>query len=134
MAADLAWAKAAGANFVRGCHYPQDARLLDLADAMGLLVWEEVMGWGVKGESLGSKRWLDAQLASLDGKEASLDDLGKFIEQEPESLQAKDSCFGFHRIEGFQILTQNFSSSALISPFSSFCRQNEAFPSHRDFE
>ena len=60
------WMVAAGANFVRGSHYPQDARLLDAADALGLLVWEEIIGWGVPVESLGSSRWLDGQLSSLD--------------------------------------------------------------------
>ena len=41
---DVRWMVAAGANFVRGSHYPQDARLLDAADALGLLVWEEIIG------------------------------------------------------------------------------------------
>ena len=63
---DVRWMIAAGANFVRGSHYPQDARLLDAADALGLLVWEEIIGWGVPVESLGSSRWLDGQLSSLD--------------------------------------------------------------------
>lgn len=34
-----------GANFVRGAHYAQDQRFLDLCDLHGLLVWEEVLGW-----------------------------------------------------------------------------------------
>eukprot|EP00438_Fugacium_kawagutii_P010330 Skav212583 [mRNA] locus=scaffold125:449307:457734:- [translate_table: standard] len=34
-----------GANFVRGAHYAQDQRFLDLCDVHGLLVWEEVLGW-----------------------------------------------------------------------------------------
>jgi len=34
-----------GANFVRGAHYPQDPRWLDLCDEMGLLVWCEALGW-----------------------------------------------------------------------------------------
>ena len=30
-----------GANAVRTCHYPNDPRLLDLCDELGILVWEE---------------------------------------------------------------------------------------------
>ena len=64
---DVRWMVAAGANFVRGSHYPQDARLLDAADALGLLVWEEIIGWGVPVESLGSSRWLDrSEIGKLD--------------------------------------------------------------------
>ena len=42
---DIELMKAAGANFVRGSHYPQDDRFLDLCDEMGMLVWEESIGW-----------------------------------------------------------------------------------------
>ena len=45
MVQDLEIMKAAGANFVRGSHYPQDERFLDLCDQMGVLVWEETLGW-----------------------------------------------------------------------------------------
>ena len=33
-------------NFVRGSHYPQDGRFLDLCDERGVLVWNEALGWG----------------------------------------------------------------------------------------
>ena len=42
---DIRLMKEAGANFVRGSHYPQDARFLDLCDEMGVMVWEESIGW-----------------------------------------------------------------------------------------
>eukprot|EP00445_Apocalathium_hangoei_P072708 CAMPEP_0204153922 /NCGR_PEP_ID=MMETSP0361-20130328/28277_1 /ASSEMBLY_ACC=CAM_ASM_000343 /TAXON_ID=268821 /ORGANISM="Scrippsiella Hangoei, Strain SHTV-5" /LENGTH=311 /DNA_ID=CAMNT_0051109111 /DNA_START=27 /DNA_END=962 /DNA_ORIENTATION=- len=42
---DVAVLGALGANFVRGAHYAQDQRFLDLCDVHGLLVWEEVLGW-----------------------------------------------------------------------------------------
>ena len=42
---DIALMKQAGANFVRGSHYPQDERFLDLCDRTGMLVWEESLGW-----------------------------------------------------------------------------------------
>jgi beta-glucuronidase len=46
MLADVQNLKALGANFVRGAHYPQAERFLDLCDENGLLVWEESLGWG----------------------------------------------------------------------------------------
>jgi beta-glucuronidase len=38
--------KSLGANFVRGCHYTQDQRFLDLCDEEGILVWNEALAWG----------------------------------------------------------------------------------------
>ncbi len=46
MMADVQNLKSLGANFVRGAHYPQASRFLDLCDENGLLVWEETLGWG----------------------------------------------------------------------------------------
>lgn len=43
---DLANIRALGGNFVRGAHYPQCEAFLDLCDEMGILVWEESLGWG----------------------------------------------------------------------------------------
>ncbi|MCL4814485.1 MAG: hypothetical protein KJ061_18515 [Vicinamibacteraceae bacterium] len=40
--ADLDAIKAMGANFVRLAHYPQDPAVLEAADRLGLLVWEEI--------------------------------------------------------------------------------------------
>ena len=39
---DMEWIKAMGANFVRLAHYPQDPAVLDAADRLGLLIWEEI--------------------------------------------------------------------------------------------
>eukprot|EP00049_Salpingoeca_infusionum_P004894 m.85133 g.85133 ORF g.85133 m.85133 type:complete len:621 (+) comp12776_c0_seq3:137-1999(+) len=33
-----------GVNYVRGAHYPQDQRFLDLCDEVGIVVWEETLG------------------------------------------------------------------------------------------
>ena len=44
--ADLQLMRDLGCNFVRGCHYPQSQRFLDLCDQLGMLVWEESLGWG----------------------------------------------------------------------------------------
>ena len=46
MARDLQLVRRLGGNFVRGAHYPQCRRFLDLCDEMGVLVWEEALGWG----------------------------------------------------------------------------------------
>lgn len=46
MYADLVLLRDLGCNFVRGAHYPQDPRFLELCDELGFLVWEENLGWG----------------------------------------------------------------------------------------
>ena len=46
MLADIQNLRSLGANFVRGAHYPQADRFLELCDEHGLLVWEETLGWG----------------------------------------------------------------------------------------
>jgi beta-glucuronidase len=46
--------KEMGCNFVRGSHYPQDLRFLDLCDELGLCVWNEGTGWGNNAEQLTS--------------------------------------------------------------------------------
>ena len=46
MVRDLQVLKAMNANFIRGAHYQQDQRFLDLCDEYGMLVWEESLGWG----------------------------------------------------------------------------------------
>ncbi len=45
---DLQILRDLGCNFIRGCHYPQSQRFLDLCDQLGFLVWEESLGWGDK--------------------------------------------------------------------------------------
>ncbi|MDX6766119.1 MAG: glycoside hydrolase family 2 TIM barrel-domain containing protein [Candidatus Methylacidiphilales bacterium] len=55
MAADLQLLRGMGCNFVRGSHYPQDQRFLDLCDVMGMLVWEENLGWGQREKPFASE-------------------------------------------------------------------------------
>lgn len=49
---DLMNVRDLGGNFVRGAHYPQCEEFLDLCDELGILVWEESLGWGNKKEQL----------------------------------------------------------------------------------
>ena len=46
MLGDIQRLKSLGGNFIRGAHYPQSQRFLDLCDENGVLVWEESLGWG----------------------------------------------------------------------------------------
>ena len=49
---DLKMLKQSGMNCIRGCHYPQSEELLTLCDRLGILVWEESLGWGNSEETL----------------------------------------------------------------------------------
>ena len=56
----------AGANFVRGAHYPQDPRFLDLCDERGILVWEETLGPSVEVSHLKDEYFMKYQLAQAE--------------------------------------------------------------------
>lgn len=55
-----------GCNFVRGSHYPQDGRFLDLCDEAGLCVWSESIGWQHTAEHLNDAHFINAQLTDMD--------------------------------------------------------------------
>lgn len=59
--ADLEKIKKAGYNFIRGCHYPQSETMLKICDELGLLVWDESLGWGNKITSLTDPVFCDLQ-------------------------------------------------------------------------
>ena len=61
MAADLQMVKAQGSNFIRGSHYPQRETLLQLCDKLGILVWEETLGWDVRDAELFKPEFLFKQ-------------------------------------------------------------------------
>ena len=62
---DLEMIKAAGMNCVRGAHYPQSETMLKLADELGLLVWEEILGWENPLESLMNQEFRQRQKSAL---------------------------------------------------------------------
>ena len=65
MLQDLQLLRDLGCNFVRGSHYPQDPRFLDLCDEMGFLVWEEALGWGYQAEQWKRPAFLEANEAQI---------------------------------------------------------------------
>ena len=50
-----------GGNFIRGSHYAQCESFLDLCDELGVLVWEESLGWGNKPKQLKDPEFCDLQ-------------------------------------------------------------------------
>jgi beta-glucuronidase len=64
--ADVQLLREMGVNFIRGSHYPQDERFLDLCDEAGILVWSESIGWQHRAEQLNDPNFLQAQLLDID--------------------------------------------------------------------
>ena len=62
---DLQMIKNAGFNMIRGAHYPQSQMMLDIADELGLLVWDEILGWENPNESLNDPEFQRRQCDGL---------------------------------------------------------------------
>ncbi len=60
--ADLQILRDLGCNFIRGSHYQQDPRFLDLCDEMGFLVFSESLGWGQSEAHFQNEAFAEAQL------------------------------------------------------------------------
>ena len=65
IARDLHLFQDLGANFLRTCHYPNDLRLLDLCDAMGIAVWEESHARQIKFDHPAYKRQVTASTTDM---------------------------------------------------------------------
>ena len=62
MVSDLQLMKEMGCNFIRGSHYQQDSRFLDLCDEMGFFVFSESLGWGQGEKQFTDGNFIQAQL------------------------------------------------------------------------
>ena len=65
MLADLQNLKRLGGNFVRGSHYPQRERFLDLCDQLGVLVWDETLGWNNTPEQMTNPKFVEENVQQL---------------------------------------------------------------------
>jgi beta-glucuronidase len=63
--ADVALIVEANANYIRGAHYPQDQRFLDLCDEKGIVVWEETLGPGTTTSHFQDPWWMKHQLIAM---------------------------------------------------------------------
>ena len=59
---DIRNLKDLGGNFIRGSHYAQCEDFLDLCDELGVLVWEESLGWGNRKEQFTDPEFCDLQV------------------------------------------------------------------------
>lgn len=53
-------------NYVRGAHYPQDQRFLDLCDENGIIIWEEALGPSVTTKDIKNPYFMKYHLESME--------------------------------------------------------------------
>ena len=63
---DILAIKAQGFNCIRGSHYPQSQIVLDICDKVGMLVWNESLGWQNTVEALNSPGFQELFLRQTD--------------------------------------------------------------------
>ena len=62
MVQDIQLLKSLNGNFFRGSHYQQCQRFLNYCDEMGVLVWEESLGWGNKPDEMSDPEFFRLQV------------------------------------------------------------------------
>ncbi len=62
MVQDIQLLKSLNGNFFRGSHYQQSQRFLDYCDEMGVLVWEESLGWGNRPNQMSDPEYFRLQV------------------------------------------------------------------------
>ena len=62
MVQDIQLLKSLNGNFFRGSHYQQCQRFLDYCDELGVLVWEESLGWGNKPNEMSDPEFFRLQV------------------------------------------------------------------------
>jgi len=62
---DIKLLQTLGANYVRGAHYPQDPRFLDLCDEAGIAIWEETLGPSVSTKDLLDPYFMKYQIQAV---------------------------------------------------------------------
>ena len=62
MVQDIQLLKSLNGNFFRGSHYQQSQRFLDYCDEMGVLVWEESLGWGNSAKEMADPEFFRLQV------------------------------------------------------------------------
>lgn len=62
---DMALIKQLNLNYIRGAHYPQDQRWLDMLDEEGIVIWEEALGPGVQLKDLQDPYFMKYQLQQM---------------------------------------------------------------------
>jgi len=62
---DVELLKDLGSNYVRGAHYPQDQRFLDICDEEGIIVWEEALGPAVTTADIQSPYFMQYQIQQI---------------------------------------------------------------------
>lgn len=63
--ADVSLLKELNVNWVRGAHYPQDQRFLDLMDEAGIGIWEETLGPGTSLSDFQNPYFMQQQLIQV---------------------------------------------------------------------
>ena len=66
MVADIQLLREMNCNFLRGSHYPQDVRFLDLCDEFGIMVWQEATAWQAKVAHLTDADFISAQVQCIE--------------------------------------------------------------------